>query len=93
MMKSEFGSIEKPRIEADAPPKERPSFPRTFSRRKSAKDLFHTISLEPLRSRSPGGSPAQAQLLYEGAELSEFVDATGDWSIEATEDIVGWEVD
>lgn len=84
-MKGEFGSIERPKLELEAP-----KLVKSLSRKLSKGSPRATDSPKPKRTESPEPSSAKAQQLYHGAELSEFVDASGDWS---NEDILGWEFD
>ncbi|ONK77001.1 uncharacterized protein A4U43_C02F2090 [Asparagus officinalis] len=83
-MRREFGSVERPKLELEIP-----KLARRLSRRRLAKGLSNASdSPKPKRSESPFS--AKAHQLYQGAELAEFVDASGDWSNDET---LGWEFD
>jgi len=86
-MKWEFGSIERPRLGAKAP-KEKASGEKSM-KKNSSFAARATDSPRPKRTESQPGTPSAHQL-YQGSELSEFVDAIGDWS---NDNILGWELD
>lgn len=87
-LRAEFGCIERPNFDMEIPTEKSASsverLSKSFSKIKSA--------IETPRSSRKYETPKSAKSgqLYQGAELSEFVDASGDWS---NEDILGWEFD
>lgn len=84
-MKGEFGSIERPKLELEAP-----KLVKSLSRKLSKGPSRATDSPKPKRTESPAPTSAKAHQLYQEADLSEFVDASGDWF---NDDISGWESD
>ncbi|ONK76653.1 uncharacterized protein A4U43_C03F30620 [Asparagus officinalis] len=52
--------------------------------------MMRKIRLTLKESESPEHVTARGYSFYHGTDLSEFVDASGDWT---NEDILGWEYD
>jgi len=89
-MKWEFGSIERPRLEVEASKENVTSAGEKSTKKKNSSSAAQaTDSPQPKRTESRPDTPSAHQL-YQGSELSEFVDASGDWS---NDDILGWELD